>query len=81
MKNALKLARRLILTLLCVFALLPILNLVVLFSVTYGFQSNGRPYSTAEEVAAGLTETADGYHLPEEIENRLKEEHVWAFFR
>ena len=81
MKNVLKLARRLVLTLLCVFGLLPILNLVVLFSVTYGFQSNGRPYSTAEEVAAGLTETADGYRLPEEIENRLKEEHVWAFFR
>lgn len=80
MKNVLKLARRLVLTLLCVFGLLPILNLVVLFSVTYGFQSNGRPYSTAEEVAAGLTKTADGYRLPEEIENRLKEEHVWAFF-
>ena len=78
MKNALKLLRRLVVGMFLVCLLLPVLDLVILFSFTVKYSSNGSPYTMAEEVAEGLSETEDGYSLSPQVQESLKQAGAWA---
>ena len=72
MKNALKLLRRLVVGMFLVCLLLPVLDLIILFSFTVKYAGNGSPYTMAEEVAAGLSETEGGYALAPHVQESLK---------
>ena len=78
MKIALKLLRRLVVGMFLVCLLLPVLDLVILFSFTVKYSSNGSPYTMAEEVAEGLSETEDGYSLSPQVQESLKQAGAWA---
>ena len=78
MKNALKLLRRLVVGMFLVCLLLPVLDLIILFSFTVKYAGNGSPYTMAEEVAAGLSETEGGYALAPQVQESLKKAGAWA---
>ena len=78
MKNALKLLRRLVVGMFLVCLLLPVLDLIILFSFTVKYAGNGSPYTMAEEVASGLSETESGYALSPQVQESLAEAGAWA---
>lgn len=78
MKNALKLLRRLVVGMFLVCLLLPVLDLIILFSFTVKYAGNGSPYTMAEEVASGLSETESGYALSPQAQESLAEAGAWA---
>lgn len=79
MRSVLRLVRRLILVLFCIFVILPVLNLIILIAASNKFNGNGKPYAMAEEVASGLVKAGEGYRLSAEVEKKLEGENAWAF--
>ncbi|MCM1026343.1 MAG: HAMP domain-containing histidine kinase [Roseburia sp.] len=78
MKSIPKLIRRFAGILLASSTLLLALNLLLLVVYTMKQVPNASPWKTAEEAAAGLRRTKNGYLLSEEMTHKLKEADAWA---
>lgn len=78
MKNVLKLVRRFVGLLVLSFVLLSAVDLLLFAGIASRQMRNARPWSTAEAVAAALTETEAGPVLSEEGAALLKASGAWA---
>ena len=80
MKSIPKLIRRFVLLLLLSIFLFLVLNIGFLILFTMDQSPNGRPWSTAQEMAEAVEQTGDGYGLPREMQEKLDQEHIWAVY-
>lgn len=78
MKSIPKLIRRFVGVLLFSSILLIFLNVVLLVIITYHQMPNASPWNTAEETAAAIKYTDNGYALPEDISTDLTSQGIWA---
>lgn len=78
MKSFHKLIRRFFFLMLTGFLLMAALNITIFCLYFLRQTPNSSPWKTASETAQALTVTQDGYHLPEEISQNLKANHIWA---
>lgn len=80
MKSIPRLIRRFVGILLLSSVLLIVLNVVMLVGIVSKQVSNGHPWKTAEEAAAGLKKSGNEYILDGDIASRLKANDIWAVF-
>lgn len=78
MKSVPKLIRRFVGVLLFSSLLLICLNVLLLVIITYRQMPNASPWNTAEETAAAIKYTDNGYALPEDINTDLTSQGIWA---
>ncbi len=78
MRSVPKLIRRFVGLLLLSFILLVVVNIVIIAIIASGQMENARPWSTAEQVAAALSQTENGYLLPAEAAAELSAAGAWA---
>lgn len=78
MKSVPKLIRRFVGLLLLSFILLVIVNILIFAVIVSRQMANARPWKTAEEVAAALTETENGVLLSDEGAETLRLSGAWA---
>lgn len=78
MKSVPKLIRRFVGLLLLSFVLVVILNLLIMAIIASNQIANGHPWSTAEEMAAALQTTENGYVLPDAAVQELHSDGAWA---
>lgn len=80
MKSIPKLIRRFVLILLLSIFLFLVLNIGCLIFFTVDHSDNGRPWSTAQQMAEAMEQTEDGYFLPEELQTDLESRNIWAVY-
>ena len=80
MKSIPKLIRRFVLILLLSIFLFLVLNIGCLIFFTVDHSDNGRPWSTAQQMAEAMEHTEDGYFLPEELQTDLESRNIWAVY-
>lgn len=80
MKTVPKLIRRFVGVLMTSSLLLFFLNIVLLIIIGFRHSPNASPWSTAQEAAAALTKSEEGYQLSEEIASELAQQNIWAIF-
>lgn len=80
MKSIPKLIRRFVGMLLLSSILLIALNVIVLVIIASIQVPNGHPWKTADEAAAALQNTKNGYVLSDEVSSELKSQNAWAIF-
>lgn len=79
MKSAFKLIKRFTKALIFSVIILSLLNVVLLFSVTYTGVSNAGGWNAADELSKALTLSSDGvYTISESGREILKERNAWA---
>lgn len=78
MKSVPKLIRRFVGVLSLSSALLIALNILIIAVIVAGQQPNARPWMTAEEAAASIQYTDDGYILSEEASAKISSHGAWA---
>ncbi len=78
MKSVPKLIRRFVGLLLLSFVLLVVVNIVIVAIIASGQMENARPWSTANKVAASLSQTENGYILSDEAAAKLNAAGAWA---
>ena len=78
MKSVPKLIRRFVGILLLSSALLITLNLILIAMIASGQQANASPWKMAEETAAAIRATDDGYVLSEAASAKILSQNAWA---
>lgn len=78
MRSVPKLIRRFVGLLLLSFILLIVVNIAIIAIIASGQMENARPWSTAEQVAAALYQTENGYNLSDEATAELNAASAWA---
>lgn len=78
MKSVPKLIRRFVGILLLSSALLIALNLILIAMIASGQQANANPWKMAEETAAAIRATDDGYVLSEAANVKILSQNAWA---
>ena len=78
MKSVPKLIRRFVGIFLLSAVLLIVLNVLLLAMIASGQQANASPWKMAEETAAAIQLTDDGYVLSEEASTELRTQNAWA---
>ena len=78
MKSVPKLIRRFVGISLLSSVLLIVLNLILFAIIASGQQANASPWKTAEETAAAIQVTDDGYVLPDEFSDKIRSQDAWA---
>ncbi len=78
MRSVPKLIRRFVGLLLLSFVLLIVVNIVIIAIIASGQMENARPWSTAEQIAAALSQTENGYILSDEGATELTAASAWA---
>lgn len=80
MRSVPKLIRRFVGLLLLSFVLLVAVNIVIFAIIASRQMENARPWSTADQIAASLSQTENGYILSDEAAAALKAADAWAIF-
>ena len=78
MKSVPKLIRRFVGILLLSSVLLIVLNITIIAVIAAGQAANAGPWKTAEEAAASIKSTDNGYVLSEEVSEKLNSQNVWT---
>ncbi len=78
MKSVLKLIKRFVGILLLGGFLILVFNILLVIIIGKNSAAGGSPWSTANEVAAALNQTENGYALSDSMARQLQEKDVWA---